>query len=232
MISFIVPAHNEEDLIGRTLDAMREAAGAVGGGYERIVVDDGSTDATAALASRHGARVISVHHRQIARARNTGAHEAQGDLLVFVDADTVVPATTLAHARDAVAAGAVGGGALPVFSEPVPPRVRAVIRTWHFTSRTTGWAAGCFLFARREVFEAVGGFDQGVFAGEEVALSRALKRVGRFAILSDPVYTSDRKLRRYPLRAHFKVALRWLFTGGRAVRRREGLELWYGDDGR
>jgi glycosyltransferase involved in cell wall biosynthesis len=58
MISFIVPAHNEEQLIGQTLDAIAAAAGELAARFEVIVVDDGSSDATAAIASAHGARVV------------------------------------------------------------------------------------------------------------------------------------------------------------------------------
>src|SRR3954453_23958031 len=90
VISFIVPAHNEERLIGRTLDELGKAALAVGQPFEVVVVDDASSDRTAAIARAHDARVVSVSYRQIAAARNAGAREASGDLFVFLDADTVV----------------------------------------------------------------------------------------------------------------------------------------------
>ena len=73
MLSVIVPAYNEELLIGRTLRALRAAGGALGQPFEVIVVDDASTDRTAAIAAEHGARVLSVHNRQIAATRNAGA---------------------------------------------------------------------------------------------------------------------------------------------------------------
>lgn len=89
MISFIVPAHNEEALIARTLNAIHHAAQATGAKYEIIVVDDASTDATAELAREHGAMVVPVNHRQIARTRNSGGRAARGDRLFFIDADTL-----------------------------------------------------------------------------------------------------------------------------------------------
>ena len=70
--------------------------------YEIIVVDDGSTDRTATLAEECGARVANVHHRQIARVRNAGARVAVGDILVFVDADTVITVSTLRATLDAL----------------------------------------------------------------------------------------------------------------------------------
>ena len=72
MISFIVPAYNEELLLPATLSALEAAAHALGEPSEIVVVDDASTDRTAAVAEEHGARVIQVNHRQIAATRNSG----------------------------------------------------------------------------------------------------------------------------------------------------------------
>ncbi|HUH90611.1 MAG TPA: glycosyltransferase family 2 protein, partial [Lysobacter sp.] len=94
MISFIVPAHDEQRLIADTLEAIHAAACGVGLGIERdyeiVVVDDASTDRTAEIAIDHGARVVHVSHRQIAATRNAGAREARGDFLFFIDADTLI----------------------------------------------------------------------------------------------------------------------------------------------
>ena len=86
MISFIVPAYNEERLLGATLDALHAAGRAAGEPYELIVVDDASTDRTALIAQGHGALLVRVAHRQIAATRNAGARRANGDLFIFVDA--------------------------------------------------------------------------------------------------------------------------------------------------
>jgi glycosyl transferase family 2 len=77
MISFIVPAHNEQASLGRTLEAIHTAASAVGQPYEIVVVDDASTDATPEIAAQNNARVVSVNHRQIASIRNSGARRAR-----------------------------------------------------------------------------------------------------------------------------------------------------------
>jgi hypothetical protein len=73
MTTYIIPAHNEELLIGRTISALQTAAGAVNEAYEIIVVDDASTDSTTTVAERSGARVVAVNYRQISAARNAGA---------------------------------------------------------------------------------------------------------------------------------------------------------------
>src|SRR5437667_23517 len=86
-ISFIVPAYNEERLLGATLDALHAAGRAAGEPYELIVVDDASTDRTALIARGHGALLVRVAHRQIAATRNAGARCANGDMDICVDAD-------------------------------------------------------------------------------------------------------------------------------------------------
>ncbi len=65
MISFIVPAHNEEAWVGRCVSAIRSGAESLGEPYEIIAVDDASTDATASIARQQGAQVVRVEHRQI-----------------------------------------------------------------------------------------------------------------------------------------------------------------------
>src|SRR5215813_13197634 len=120
MISFVIPAYNEEALLGRTLEAINAAARELGQPSEVVVADDASTDRTAAVARAHGARVVPVNYRQIAATRNAGARAATGDLLVFVDADTVVTRAAVRRAVGAMRAGAVGGGCGFRFDGPVP----------------------------------------------------------------------------------------------------------------
>ncbi|MBK5297860.1 MAG: glycosyltransferase [Vicinamibacteria bacterium] len=186
MISFIVPAHNEEQMLGRTLDALHAAARSALTPYELIVVDDASTDRTAEIAAASGAQVVSVEHRQIARARNAGAKAAAGDVFVFVDADTRIEAATIVATVAAVGHGCVGGGALLRFDEPVPASLRLIGVCLRITMRLGRLAGGAYVFATRNAFEGVGGFDETLFATEELTLSRALRRVGRFTQGADP----------------------------------------------
>jgi glycosyltransferase involved in cell wall biosynthesis len=93
--SFIIPAYNEESLNGRTLDVLRESAAQLQGGFEIIVANDDSSDRTPEIAREKGARILDVKKRQIAAVRNAGASIATGEILVFVDTDTLVPANSL-----------------------------------------------------------------------------------------------------------------------------------------
>jgi glycosyltransferase involved in cell wall biosynthesis len=228
-LSFIIPAHNEARLLGGSLRAIETAAQALGLTFELILVDDASTDGTAEIAREHGAQVISVAFRQIAATRNAGARAATGEWLVFVDADTQISEEVLRDALSALAAGTVGGGCRIRFDGQVPRYGRVLIALLQPLYQALGLAAGCFLFCTRQAFEAVGGFDERLFAAEEVVLSRALRRLGRFVLLESTVVTSARKLRAYSRWEVLGTLLRIALSGPKAVRRREGLELWYGE---
>src|SRR5881394_2877655 len=120
MISFIVPAYNEEHELSDTLAAIHAAASGAALPYEIIVVDDASTDATPKIASDAGAKVIPINRRQIAAARNAGARASQGEYLFFVDADTRI---NRAHVREGIAVlegGNAGGGARVAMDGFVP----------------------------------------------------------------------------------------------------------------
>jgi glycosyltransferase involved in cell wall biosynthesis len=228
MISFIVPAYNEELLIGRTLAAIHAAARETGESYEVIVVDDGSTDRTVKVAGECGARVVTVQYRQIGRTRNAGARVAAGEILVFVDADTLITASTLRATLAALGAGAVGGGASLRLEGQIPWHGRLLLLLVRASMRLGRLAAGCYLFCTRAAFEAAGGFDERLFATEEIALSRALARQGRVVILHETVVSSGRKLRTHSGWEILRLMSAVARQGPRALRSRQRLELWYG----
>lgn len=228
MISFIVPAYNEEALIARTLEALHNAASEIFEAYEIIVVDDASCDSTAEIAKACGARVIQVNLRQIAATRNAGAREAAGDKFIFVDADTLVSKAVVRAAVEEMNRGAAGGGSSVTFDEPVPRYARLLNQPLANTFRVLGIACGCFLFCTRDAFDRVNGFDEELFASEEIWMSRALKRAGRFVVLRESVITSGRKLRMYSGKQVVKLFTGILLTGPNALKRRDGLEIWYG----
>ena len=87
--------------------------------------------------------------------------------------------------------------------------------------------AGAFLFTSRENFDAIGGFDEQFFIGEEIYFSFALRRLGRFQVLREPVVTSGRKLRMYSGCHIFSKTLSILLGGPNATRSRKKLDLWY-----
>jgi glycosyltransferase involved in cell wall biosynthesis len=229
LVSFIVPAHNEEQLLRSTLEAIEVAASQLDATAELIVAADASTDRTAEIAGAHGARVISVNHRQIAATRNAGAAEANGEFLIFVDADTRVTVDAVRGAMAAMKRGAVGGGCGFEFDGRVPLYARLMMPISLVVYRMLGLASGCFLFCTREAFRTVGGFNEELYAAEEAAMSRALAKVGKFVVLKDKVITSGRKLRTFTGFEVLGTLLRVAVTGPKSLRRREGLDIWYGE---
>src|SRR5256886_11428359 len=227
MISFIIPAYNEEMELSATLAAIHAAASGAAEPYEVIVVDDASTDATPDIAAQAGAKLVSINRRQIAAARNAGARVAQGEYVFFVDADTRI---NRAHVIDAIAAmdaGYAGGSARVAMDGFVPIWGRLLLRGFSSVYFGLNLGAGAFLFTTRRNFDVIGGFDEQYFAGEEVYFSIALKKLGGFKVLRQPVITSGRKLRMYPAKHFLRKFFGVIFRGPRGVRSRGKLSLWY-----
>src|SRR5436309_7795912 len=120
MISFIVPAHNEEAWIGKCLASIRTTMEKLAEPYEVIVVDDASTDATPRIAEQMGVRTLRVEHRKISAVRNAGARAACGEVFFFVDADTQVNERAVSAALALLRSGAAGGGCVFDFDGPTP----------------------------------------------------------------------------------------------------------------
>src|SRR5262245_9571606 len=160
MISFVVPAHNEEAVIEETLTAIFASAGQLNEPFEVLVVDDASTDRTAEIARSSGAAVIAVNLRKISAVRNDGARAARGAILIFSDADPLLPAGPLRLAVDAIRQGAVGGGARVELEGDLPRWAPVSLTLISWVMHRLRFAAGCFVFARRDAFEAVGGFNE------------------------------------------------------------------------
>lgn len=227
MLSFVVPAHNEEFELPATLASIHEAARAQAHPYEIIVVDDSSTDTTAQIAREAGAEVVSIDRRQIAAARNAGARSARGEILFFIDADTRIKPRHVIDAVAALAAGFAGGSARIVTDGAIPWWGHAFLKVFCALYFASNLGAGAFLFTTRRNFEAVGGFNERYFAGEEVLFTFALRKLGRFKILSESMITSGRKLRMHSGWHIWRRTSRMMLGGPRAYRSREKMDLWY-----
>jgi len=230
MISFIVPAHNEQARLPGTLRAIHESAGGAGEPYEIIVVDDASTDATAEIARQHGARVVGVNHRQIAATRNSGGRAAIGDRLFFVDADTTANPRAVAAALQVMDNGAAGGGAPTwmAWNEAVPLYARVIIVLLVASAKLISFTGGAFMFCTREAFLATGGFDERMYWGEEGGFTLALKRQGRFVVLWKSVLTSGRRFRKTSALQLAIGGVRMIFSPVKMVTQRASVEkIWY-----
>lgn len=228
MISFIVPAHNEELWLPRCLGAITSSMQSEAMPYELIVVNDASSDATPRIAKDFGATLINVQHRQISASRNAGANASSGDVLFFVDADTLMTATIVRSALETIAAGAVGGGCIARFEGRLPLWFRATYPLMVFVMRRVlNQTGGAFLFCTREAFDATGGFSEEQYAAEEDVWVKSFKRHGKFVLLAEPIVTSGRNLRSQSFFSFISILLKLAVRGAGGFRSREGLDIWY-----
>ena len=173
-ISIVIPAYNEEKYLPATLRSVHEAIEAYADkdNVEIIVTDNGSTDRTREIAEKLGARVVVEPHRQIARARNAGARQAKGEYLIFTDADTLIHRDIIKKVDELLSERRViGGGAFAIFDQYWDARLLS--RVINCCSLLINRSWGAFLYCDRESFEAIGGFDETLYALEEMAFAAA-----------------------------------------------------------
>jgi len=238
-ISVVIPAFNEERLIGETLRHIQSALTAFTAKNwetELVVCDNNSTDRTAEMARAAGARVVFEPINQIGRARNCGAAAATGDWLIFVDADSLPSAELFADVAGQIESGRCLAGGATVKLNGHYPKASLVTAMWNATSRTMRWVAGSFIFCETRAFRQIGGFNNELFASEELDLSKRLKVLARaerkqVVILHRyPLLTSARKIHLYSAREHLWFLTKMIFSGGKVLSNREACQTWY--DGR
>ncbi len=212
-VSFIVPVRNDAARLDVCLSSIRKNS-TPDHDVEIVVVDNGSTDESPAVARRHGATVLSVPHGRVSALRNLGAARARGEILAFVDADNELAAGWVAAALGNFGESEIGAaGALYV-----PPsdgtwvqQAYGRLRGRSKARQATDWLGSGNLAVKRPAFDAVRGFDTTLEACEDVDFCLRLRARG-LTLLSDPlmgsVHHGDPK------------TLRALFVG----------ELWRGRD--
>ncbi|MER2512662.1 MAG: glycosyltransferase [Nitrosomonas ureae] len=238
-LSIIVPAFNEEQLILDCLNSIQESVSAnskPGFTYEIIVVDNNSTDKTAQLATQAGAIVVFEPINQIGRARNSGAAVATGDWLLFVDADSLLNVNMVADILRLIESGKYVGCGSVMHMPNLPWWGNAAMQLWTVLSITFRWASGALVVCRTDAFRDVGGFNQELFAADEIDLSQLLKKWGckhglKFTILTRyPLITSPRKVQLYTGREIAMQFFSVLFSPRKALQNKKKLPIWY--DGR
>lgn len=187
-LSIIMPVLNEAGLIAAALTRLQPLRKQ---GAELIVVDGGSDDGTPERAEPLADRLIHASKGRAAQM-NAGARAATGEILLFLHADTRLPEEADRILAAAFAAGAVWGR-FDVRLSGGHPLFRVVAALMNERSRLTGIATGDqAMFVTREAFERVGGFPE-IPLMEDIALSKALKRLARPVCLHDRVVASSRR---------------------------------------
>jgi len=210
-VSIIIPALNESGQLPACLAATGPARQDVG----VWVVDGGSLDDTVRIARLHGARVLASPVAQRASQMNLGADEAGGDVLLFLHADTLLPANWLDVLLETLARSpqVVGGGFRRRFAHPsFFLRITCVLADWR--GHRCGWLLGDqAMFVRRDTFVRAGGFPS-MKQFEDLELSLRLRRHGRMVLAPATVISSGRRFEtRGPVRQtmeDFLLTLRFL----------------------
>jgi len=183
IVSVVIPAFNEEHYLPRylptVLESLHEWERSSGQSGELIVVDNGSTDATAKVAAGLGARLVYQPVRGIGRARNTGAAAAKGRYVVFVDADVEFPVEGITEAVQHMASGHHIGGAIPPLYEPTKLGTRLLVAAWGLYRRWRGGAQGVTQFCTREAFFTAGRYRADLLMSEDVDFFARLIRLGK-----------------------------------------------------
>lgn len=168
-LSVIIPAYNEEQCLFKTLEHIDRALSQLSGPREIIVVDNKSEDATVRVATSFGVKVFSESEHNIARVRNTGAENSTGNILIFIDADTLVPENLFQRVMEAMADQNCFGGAVAVkYASPKRRWVSLYLQGWKFWGTVFNMKQGAAQFCRKPIFEQVRGYDQTVYVGEDI----------------------------------------------------------------
>jgi glycosyltransferase involved in cell wall biosynthesis len=235
--SVVIPAYNEELYLPRLLDSLDIARNEYREGIESIEVivsNNGSTDLTAAIAESRGCQVANVGKRSIAAARNGGAAIARGDILCFIDADSAVSTYTFDEIERAMSSGRFVAGATGIYPERLSIGVIATFFVFMLVVWLTGMDTG-LIFCRRQDFDAVGGYDDGLLYAEDVKFLWALRNLGRTRGQKLARLTSVRALgsmRKFDIHGdwhYFVMATRtlWGFLTGQRTDREIAEEYWY-----
>ena len=202
ILSVIIPAYNEQNYLPETIQMLKTAFNnlyLIDFKWEIIVCDNNSTDQTAKVAHQSGAKVVFEPENQISRARNTGAKSAVGKWLLFLDADTYPDQKLTSEILEIIHEDKIIGCGVTVSVKDGSLFNKLRMERLNPLFRILKLSGGAFLLCRKDAFEAINGFSQGLYAYEEFDFIIRLKKYGKsikkdFKVLyKNPVITSGRK---------------------------------------
>lgn len=235
-LSVIVPAWNEEKYIARTIESLQRASAVYererGATAEIIVVDNNSTDRTAAVAREHGATVVFEPVNNIGKARNAGARSARGQFIAFCDADNQITENLLGLIHDHLTDPRIAGGGTWIEPERRNLKISFFYFIWGIYVTFSRVGVG-MMHCRKTDFDAFGGFDETIYAAEDVQLAYDLRRIGqprgqKFELIrAGWIITSTRKLDQTPLPVMIGKLIGFAFGLQKKIRNKKYCEHWY-----
>ncbi len=216
MISIIVPALNEEKYIEPTLKALENQD--YKGKYEIIVADGMSKDNTVRIARKFADKVITVKQRGVAAGRNEGAKIAKGEILLFLDADTILLFNGLTEISRPFRTKKVVGVACPIL--PLSPEAKDFALYWSFNQfmkksmeTKKPQIPGICCAYRKKAFEKIGGFNEYLNTLEDFELSERISKEGKIVFIENTLaLTSNRRIRKWGRMESIKKYLKLYFN--------------------
>ncbi|NMC81715.1 MAG: isopentenyl-diphosphate Delta-isomerase [Armatimonadetes bacterium] len=196
-ISVVIPTLNEEQNIGRLLSSLLRQSRRPD---EILVVDAGSMDGTAAIASQYESVRVIQGRPPVGAQRQLGLENAAGDLVFFMDADTIAPPDFIAHCQAEMLRRRIDA-ACPAF-RPFPPSfsVSIVYGMYNLLFRVLQWfiasGGGMCIITNRDFAVRIGGL-RGNLVYEDIEFIRRASRRGRFRMIRPHILVSDRRFREY-----------------------------------
>jgi glycosyltransferase involved in cell wall biosynthesis len=209
-ISVVIPAHNEERYIGNCLSAIRKAGEFAKAEVEIIVVTNRCNDRTEAIAQTYQARIVKNDSKNLSAIRNEGLRAANGEMLVSIDADSIMSENALFEVQRTLASGGYIGGGTQIKFERYSIGLLVTYLVKELLVLILGLSGGMFWFFKRD-FDAFGGFDENMYVLEDADFARRLKKHGklcgkRFITLPKSfITTSTRKWDKFGDWAFFKI---------------------------
>jgi len=199
-ISIVIAAFNEEKNLPRLFETIKNQD--FKGSFEIIVIDNNSTDKTAQIAKKLGARVVKEKIQGIGPAKNRGCLEAKGEILAICDADNLLPPNWLSTIWESFSQSKeIVGVTGSVFISEIPKSISYIFWLLYLIFlKLSKRLEGCNMAFRKDAFLKVGGFTKGVKFGENIDISEKLKKVGKLVI--NPklfVYFSPRRYQKLGL---------------------------------
>jgi len=235
-LSVIIPAWNEEKYIGRAIESLKHAAAVYqrerGATAEIIVVDNNSSDRTAVVATEHGAQVVFEPVNNIGKARNAGARAARGKFIAFCDADNQVTENILCCIHDHLSDPRIVGGGTWIQPEKRNLKITFFYTLWHIYVTFSRVGVGV-MHCRKEDFDAIGGYDEEIYAAEDLQLAYDLRKIGtprgqKFNLFKDCwIITSTRKLDQGHFLELFAKMIGFGFGLQKKIRNKDYCEHWY-----
>ncbi|MBS3051460.1 MAG: glycosyltransferase [Candidatus Aenigmarchaeota archaeon] len=217
-ISVVIPTLNEGKYLETTLFHIRQIKP-----YEIIVADSHSTDNTVKIAKKYGARIVQAKRGAASYGRNAGGHAAKGDVILFLDADSIVfPNIFDIINKDFRNRKVVGWtctiyGFTPSWKEQIIYNMSNNLVDFLTTYAKKPHAPGIAIAARRQVFEKVNGFDENLKVMEDHDFAMRAGKFGTFKFSKETcVYTSTRRMNKWGglglIRKYSKIYLKYFIS--------------------